>query len=468
MKKLLVIIPTLICYAHSFGQCAGATPITNNNCLTGQSFAVASSGSFVSGCNGGSHPYTSYSFTAPATCVDFDISNIAASGPDTDWQWRIINAGCTSVLGGGCIEQVADGQSFTITADNVSGSYLLTPGTNYVLQLMGDNACTYDICMSNNVEPSNSCAGASGLGTSPTTYFNGSAGCAFSGTQTGGTGDPAAASMCAGSLENTQWVNFSPAAGASSFQVVGTGISCTGGACAYQFGIFSSPTTCGTLTPEGCIANGNACGSGPDPNSAVTAPSGGSATYTMAWSGVSATNFTGTVSIASGTFTGTEEFYLVMDGNAGASCTYTLQGVNVQPLPIELVMFYGKALENANMLKFVVASQTNNDYYTMERTNDGVNWEAIGTIDGEGTTAQQRDYTYIDYDYKVGYNYYRIKQTDFDGFSTYSDVVVVNNTPLPKEVEYVVNSMGQYTSLNESGLVIIHYKDGTSEKRVNP
>lgn len=467
MKKLLLLITALSVKGIFFAQCSGATAITNNNCLTGQSF-VTSAGGFVSGCNGGTNPYTSYSFTAPASCVDFDISNIAGSGADTDWQWRLIDAGCTTVFGGGCVEQVADGQAFTITGDDIFGVYNLTPGSNYILQLMGDNACTYDICMSNNVEASNACAGSLGLGTTTTTYFNGSAGCAYTGTQTGGTGDPAAASMCAGSLENTQWVNFSPAAGTTSFQVVGTGINCTGGACAYQFGIFSSPSLCGTLTPEGCIANGNACGSGPDPNSAVTAPAGGNGTYTMVWSGVTATNFTGTITIASGTFTGTEEFYLVMDGNAGASCTYTLQGINVQPLPIELVSFTAKVLDNANLLKFTVASQTNNDYYTIERTTDGVEWETIEIIDGAGTTTQQRDYSHIDYNFRLGYNYYRIKQTDFNGFSTYSDLVVTNNTAPKKTVDFVVNLLGQETDINTTGLVIIQYTDGTSEKRYNP
>ncbi len=467
MKRLLLLISALTVKGLLFAQCPGAIPITNNNCLTGQSFTVASAGSFISGCNGGNHPYSFYQFTAPAGCVDFDISNISASGVDTDWQYAFYTSACAGMFGG-CVEQVADGQSFTITADNLSGAYQLTPGATYYLRIMGDNACTFNICMSNNSEPSNSCAGAVGLGTTTTTYYNGSAGCGFDGTQTGGTGDPAAATMCAGSLENTQWVNFSPAAGSTSFQVVGTGINCTGGACAYQFGIFSSPTTCGTLTPEGCIANGNACGAGPDPNSAVTAPAGTTATYTMSWSGVTATGFTGTVTIASGTFTGTEEFYLVMDGNAGASCTYTLQGINVQPLPVDIISFYAKALDNANLLKFSVASQTDNDYFTIQRTEDGENWTDIGTIDGEGSTSQQRNYQWVDDDFRYGYNYYRIRQTDFNGFHSYSDLVVVNNTKPAKEVASVYNLFGQQTDINAGGLVIIQYTDGTSEKRYNP
>lgn len=467
MKPLLLLFTAMPLTGLLYAQCAGAIAISNSNCLTGQSF-VNSAGGFVASCNGGSNPYTSYSFTAPAGCVDFDISNIAGSGADTDWQWRLIDAACATVYGGGCVEQVADGQAFTIVADNSSGTYLLTPGSNYILQLMGDNACTYDICMSNNVETSDACAGAFGLGTTTTKYYNGSAGCAFSGTQTGGSGDPSASTMCAITLENTQWIHFAPLAGTTSFQVVGTGINCTGGACAYQFGIFSSASSCGTLVPEGCVANGNACSAGPDPSSTVTAPTGGNGTFSMQWTGVSATGFTGTIAIVSGTFTGTEHFYLIMDGNAGSSCTYTLQGINVQALPIELVSFTAKVLDNANLLKFTVASQTNNDYYTIERTVDVVEWEPIGIIDGAGTTSEQLDYSYIDYNFRLGYNYYRIKQTDFDGHSTYSDLVVTNNTPPKKTVDFIVNLMGQETDLNAPGLVIIQYADGTTEKRYNP
>lgn len=460
MKLLYLLLAAALPY-QLFAQCAGATPITNGNCLTGQSF-TSSAGGIVAGCNGGSNPWTSYSFTAPATCVDFDISNIAGNGTDLAWQYVFYNSACGAVAGA-CIEQVSDGQTFTITADNTSGTYLLTPGATYYLLIMGDNACTFDICMSNTTDPSNACAGALGLGTTTTTYYNGSAGCAFSGTQTGGTGDPAATNMCAGSLENTQWVNFSPAAGSSSFQVIGTGIDCTGGACAYQFGIFSSPTNCGALTPEGCVANGTACGPGPDPNSQVTYAGGNN----LVWSGVSASGFTATISPASGTFTGTEEFYLIMDGNAGASCTYTLQGVNVQPLPIDLIYFKVKPLNNANYVTFQVASQTDNDYFTIQRSTDNENWADIKTIDGAGTTTQSSKYGYTDTEFHRGLNYYRLMQTDFDGTSRYSESVSVENGSDGKVVATVHNMQGQQVTVDTPGLIIIQYTDGSIEKRVN-
>lgn len=471
IPTLHVLFTLLLCIVHttSFSQCGLGTPttITNGGCLSGQTFPN-SGGGFVSGCNGGSNPYALYQFTAPSNCVDFDITNITGNGTGASWQWRIISTGCT-VASGGCIELVDNGLNFTITADNISGAYTLTAGQTYYLQLMGDVATTnYTICMSNNVEASNACAGALGLGTTTTTYYNGSAGCAFSGTQTGGTGDPAAATMCAGSLENTQWVNFSPLAGTTSFQVVGTGIDCSGGACAYQFGIFSSPTTCGTLTPEGCVSNGTSCGAGPDPNSANPAPAGTTGTYTMTWSGVSATGFTGTITIASGTFTGLEEFYLVMDGNAGASCTYTLQGINVVPLPIELVYFRAKQLNNANILQFEVASQIDNDYFTIERSTDGEHWGIVTKIDGEGDTQEQMKYAFTDMTFSRDINYYRLKQTDFNGDFKYSDIVSVDNRLSDKDVIGVYDINGKIVDRNASGLIMILYSDGTTEKIMNP
>jgi len=462
----------LILAFQSIGQCGlggspSATAISNGNCLNSQSLSF-SDGGFIGGCNGGSNPYNLYQFTAPAGCVDFDITNITGNGLNTSWQYRIFTTAC-ALTSAGCIENVDNGTGFTITADNVSGTYQLTAGTTYYLQLMGDVSGTnYTICMSNNVEASNDCAGALGLGTANTTYYNGSAGCAFSGTQTGGTGDPTAATMCAGSLENTQWVNFSPLAGTTSFQVVGTGISCSGGACAYQFGIFSSPTACGTLTPEGCVSNGLGCGPGPDPNAANPAPAGTTATYTMAWSGVSATGFTGTISIASGSFTGAEEFYLVMDGNAGSSCTYTLQGINVVPLPIHLVYFRAKQLNNANILQFEVASQIDNDYFTIERSIDGTHWDVVTTIDGAGDSQEQTRYAFTDMSFSRAINYYRLKQTDFNGDFKYSEILSVDNRLSDKDVIGIYDLNGKVVDRNTSGLILILYSDGTSEKIVNP
>lgn len=468
MKTLFTAVACIAMGYTVYAQCSPTNgTLTLNNCLTGQSLTQTDNG-FVSGCNGGNHPYATYQFVAPASCVDFDITNIAGNGTSKKWQYRFLDLSCNPVYDR-CVEQVDDNLAFTITADNTTGTYLLTAGNTYYLQIMGDiNTTTFNICMSNNIESSNSCGGAFGLGTTTTTYYNGGAGCAFTGSNTGGSGDPAPGLVCAGTLENTQWIHFIPTAGTTNFQVQGTNIDCTGGNCAYQFGIFSSPSSCGALTPEGCVANGNACGSGPDPNQAVTNPSGTSGTYIMSWTGVSQTGFTGTVSIASGTFTGSEHFYLIMDGNLGSSCTYTLQGINVAPLPMELISFTVKKLNNGNLMKFDVASQTHNDYFQLERSEDGVVWIDINQIVGAGSTMQQMQYSFLDTEYRNTTNYYRIKQVDFNGNHQYSHIVAVNNTEKAKEISACYNLQGKSVEFTATGIVIVHYVDGTIQKVFNP
>ena len=69
------------------------------------------------------------------------------------------------------------------------------------------------------------------------------------------------------------------------------------------------------------------------------------------------------------------------------------------------------------------ASELNNDYFIIERSKDGLNFEFLEKIDGAGTKSITTDYSYIDKDPFLGWSYYRLKQTDFDGTTKTYDVV---------------------------------------------
>ena len=114
------------------------------------------------------------------------------------------------------------------------------------------------------------------------------------------------------------------------------------------------------------------------------------------------------------------------------------------PLPIELVQFSAiKHDENVNV-SWTTASETNNEYFTLERSYDGEKWETIYVCDGIGTSTIEQTYSFIDRNARSGVNYYRLKQTDFDGQFTYSAVKSVlfdNNSfsvmvyPIPAKAE---------------------------------
>jgi hypothetical protein len=96
------------------------------------------------------------------------------------------------------------------------------------------------------------------------------------------------------------------------------------------------------------------------------------------------------------------------------------------PLPIELLSFSAQLKNNEVELKWSTASETNNDYFTIERATNLEHFEPIIEEDGKGTSKELNHYKAIDFTPLYGRSYYRLKQTDFDGQYSYSSVQVIN------------------------------------------
>jgi len=86
-------------------------------------------------------------------------------------------------------------------------------------------------------------------------------------------------------------------------------------------------------------------------------------------------------------------------------------------LPIELLSFKGSCINGAITLYWETASELNNDYFTIEKSTDAINWELSAIIDGGGTSTQAKNYSYTDKTISRDADiiYYRLKQTDYDG-----------------------------------------------------
>ena len=89
-------------------------------------------------------------------------------------------------------------------------------------------------------------------------------------------------------------------------------------------------------------------------------------------------------------------------------------------LPIVLFSFEAKDQGESVLLDWVTATETNNDYFTLERSSDGETFRPVGTVQGAGTSTTPQQYQFTDADPLFGTSYYRIKQTDFDGAYTYT------------------------------------------------
>jgi hypothetical protein len=95
-------------------------------------------------------------------------------------------------------------------------------------------------------------------------------------------------------------------------------------------------------------------------------------------------------------------------------------------LPVELLSFTAKKDNDRDILKWATASELNNDYFMVEKSNDMESFETIGTIKGAGNSNELLNYSYTDNDVSQAVNYYRLKQVDYNGAFAYSSVVVVN------------------------------------------
>jgi len=97
------------------------------------------------------------------------------------------------------------------------------------------------------------------------------------------------------------------------------------------------------------------------------------------------------------------------------------------PLPIELLDFSAIPIGNRYVkLDWQTASEINNDYFTIEQSKDGLKWERLFDIDGAGNSSSLLNYTTTDNAPYFDISYYRLKQTDFDGKFSYSQIESVN------------------------------------------
>lgn len=105
-------------------------------------------------------------------------------------------------------------------------------------------------------------------------------------------------------------------------------------------------------------------------------------------------------------------------------CNYTT------PLPVELIDFSGKQVDNTISLSFATASELNNDFFTIEKTTNGIEWDILETIKGNGTTDKLSNYSVIDRNPSSNKMYYRLSQTDTDGTSNIYKIIAVNYNSL--------------------------------------
>ncbi len=341
-----------------------------------------------------------YSVTLPAGCSTLDVA-ITNNTTGGNLSVEILSSAsnvCVPTLleGNGCGASPTAIANFPptttagkiawirVTGDQInepSGTFTITPTVTSGLPAPTEDDCSSPVVISGgSTSGDNFCATASS------------------------TTDPAPSTLCATSLENTVWYQYC-ATSSGTFTVNFSGISCSGGASGIQAGVF---TNSGGNSPS-CTSSAWTALTETDATPACGSTSGSSLSI-------------GPINMTSGTC-----YYIGVDGNAGAFCSYGM-ALGITILPIKIVSISGNALGKYNSIKWTTSSEINNQFQVLERSSNGLsNWEEVDRLPGSVQSYELKSYEMVD-KRPFAVTYYRIHSIDYDGREDFSSVIYVRNS----------------------------------------
>jgi endogenous inhibitor of DNA gyrase (YacG/DUF329 family) len=384
-------------------NCNGASTVTVNpsstcTSLSGGSLVGATSSTIANTCGGTADDDVWYKFTATAT--SHSISLINTAGSTTDLYHSLYGGTCGSV-----------GPPLVCSDPNTSAVYGLTIGQIYYLRVYSNTSTygqtsTFSVCVASSPtlgacgNPANNdyCSNPAIL-TEGGSNFSSSTSSIYSADQTTNL-----SGIFCGSIENNSWYKFTATKTTHNFPFSAVSPCTWGdGVQAQVFSITSNSLGCctGFTTKSKCFNPGY--------------------------------QTTGTVS-ATGLTIG-QDYVLMIDGYAGDVCTFTITGWSATGiLPIELTSLTGKNIGDKNLVEWTTASEENNDYFTVEKSNDGLYFYKLTDVKGAGNSTQINNYSAIDDNPFDDITYYRLKYVDYNGGTKYTHIISVDLSNLKENL----------------------------------
>ncbi|MFL5728174.1 MAG: T9SS type A sorting domain-containing protein [Cytophagaceae bacterium] len=150
-------------------------------------------------------------------------------------------------------------------------------------------------------------------------------------------------------------------------------------------------------------------------------------TYPSTWSSFLKINSTTNSSSASSSYPSLFDWQVSYDMGCGRVPVVAEVGGSCAALPVSLVNFSGRANLSNVFLTWNTTSESNNDYFLIQRSVDGEHYENIGKVAGNGTSSSTNSYSLTDNNPPFEVVYYRLVQVDKNGRGTTSNSIAVNN-----------------------------------------
>ena len=157
--------------------------------------------------------------------------------------------------------------------------------------------------------------------------------------------------------------------------------------------------------------------------------------------------------------------------SSNMTCT-RIMVYRTEPIALPITLYHFDAFLSEGIKKHVIIewstySEQNNDYFTIYKSYDGYEWSELTKVDGAGNSNNLLNYTSRDDNPRPGYQYYKLRQTDYDGNYEEFNVVSVGLEVPRLEVVKVYNQMGQEVSIETKGLLFLVWDNGDVTKIIN-
>ncbi len=140
--------------------------------------------------------------------------------------------------------------------------------------------------------------------------------------------------------------------------------------------------------------------------------------------------------------------------NSGSTVSVLTNICTLIPLPVQLIYFNGKQEGNHVILKWATASEINNEYFEIEKSDNAIDFKKAGIVKGNGSNSPISNYSFADDFPFYGINYYRLKQVNYNGESIYSEVIAVNCASKNQPI--------RISPADDPGVYILHFAEKKS------
>lgn len=378
----VMLLAPIFLFSQPGSSCASPLSIPMDS--VSRSYTIsASTGSNLVCTSLGTSPVTYFSIVANSSAQNMMLR---ITGPNTSWVEVAFYAGTS------CTNGNLETESSICFYDGTGiwspdANFVITPNQTYILRIKTTTTGTLTIQGYYHTPPNNSCATAMPIGT--ILSFDNNAG------HKPATG-LSPAGVCAVSLTNTALYSY-------TVEFTGpTSISLENLVCdnhyesnlsnlGFQVGIFKG--TCAGLTNVACYiaVQGN--------------------------------------QFSAGTQSAGTQMYIAINGILSSNCEYGIRAINATVLAADLKYFTGFRSPNGNILKWLSLKEKDNAFFEIERSADGVTYNALDRMPGQGNSNSEKDYKYVDKS-PLSNSYYRLKMITTGGKISYSNVIRVDRQQL--------------------------------------